>query len=74
MVPKAKGAEGMKQTLQIYENLIDFPNIDEIIGTHRSDPHGGSAHVLYYLIQFACPVTCDIEQRTFIFIDCTWGP
>ncbi|KAF7342820.1 hypothetical protein MSAN_01998000 [Mycena sanguinolenta] len=30
--------------------------------------------LLYYLIQFARAVTRDIEQRTFIFVDCPWGP
>ncbi|KAJ7337430.1 hypothetical protein DFH08DRAFT_876816 [Mycena albidolilacea] len=40
-VGKAKGAEGMKQALQIYKNK--FPNIDAIlIGTRRSDPHGAT--------------------------------
>lgn len=41
-VGKAKGAEGMKQALQIYKNK--FPAIDAIlIGTRRSDPHGGAS-------------------------------
>ncbi|KAJ7130290.1 hypothetical protein C8R44DRAFT_613565 [Mycena epipterygia] len=40
-VGKAKGAEGMKQALQIYKNK--FPAIDAIlIGTRRSDPHGAT--------------------------------
>ncbi|KAL1728325.1 hypothetical protein EV714DRAFT_252866 [Schizophyllum commune] len=38
-VGKAKGAEGMKQALQIYKET--FPRISAIlIGTRRSDPHG----------------------------------
>ncbi|KAJ7845919.1 hypothetical protein B0H13DRAFT_2409165, partial [Mycena leptocephala] len=40
-VGKAKGAEGMKQALEIYKNK--FPNIDAIlIGTRRTDPHGAT--------------------------------
>lgn len=40
-VGKAKGAEGMRQALEIYQTR--FPNITAIlIGTRRSDPHGGS--------------------------------
>ncbi|KAJ7253020.1 hypothetical protein B0H12DRAFT_1117077 [Mycena haematopus] len=40
-VGKAKGAEGMKQALQMYKN--NFPQIDAIlIGTRRSDPHGAT--------------------------------
>lgn len=41
-VGKAKGGEGMKQALQIYKDK--FPEIDAIlIGTRRSDPHGGGS-------------------------------
>ena len=44
-VGKAKGAEGMKQALQIYKET--FPKISAIlIGTRRSDPHGGELQVL----------------------------
>ncbi|KAJ7764570.1 hypothetical protein DFH07DRAFT_377939 [Mycena maculata] len=40
-VGKAKGAEGMKQALQIYKDK--FPDIEAIlIGTRRSDPHGAT--------------------------------
>ncbi|KAJ7704428.1 hypothetical protein B0H17DRAFT_921242 [Mycena rosella] len=40
-VGKAKGAEGMKQALEIYKNT--FPAIDAIlIGTRRGDPHGAT--------------------------------
>ncbi|CAK5263696.1 unnamed protein product [Mycena citricolor] len=40
-VGKAKGAEGMKQALQIYKD--EFPHITAIlIGTRRTDPHGGT--------------------------------
>ncbi|KAJ7628378.1 hypothetical protein FB45DRAFT_36816 [Roridomyces roridus] len=40
-VGKAKGAEGMKQALQMYKD--EFPSIDAIlIGTRRSDPHGAT--------------------------------
>ncbi|KAJ7056963.1 hypothetical protein C8F01DRAFT_1061243 [Mycena amicta] len=40
-IGKAKGAEGMKQALEIYKTR--FPNIDAIfIGTRRSDPHGAT--------------------------------
>jgi FAD synthetase len=47
-VGKAKGAEGMKQALQIYKNK--FPNIDAIlIGTRRSDPHGGALEPYLFL-------------------------
>lgn len=39
-VGKAKGGEGMRQSLEIYKNK--FPLITAIlIGTRRSDPHGG---------------------------------
>jgi FAD synthetase len=50
-VGKAKGAEGMKQALEIYKNK--FPAIDAIlIGTRRSDPHGGALEILAL---FRCP-------------------
>ncbi|CAK5263695.1 unnamed protein product [Mycena citricolor] len=40
-VGKAKGAEGMKQALQIYKD--EFPHITAIlIGTRRTDPHGAT--------------------------------
>ncbi|KAJ6613645.1 hypothetical protein B0H10DRAFT_1783471 [Mycena sp. CBHHK59/15] len=40
-VGKAKGAEGMKQALEIYKTR--FPEINAIlIGTRRSDPHGAT--------------------------------
>lgn len=39
-VGKAKGAEGMRQALEMYKNR--FPHISAIlIGTRRTDPHGG---------------------------------
>jgi FAD synthetase len=45
-VGKAKGAEGMKQALEIYKNK--FPNIDAIlIGTRRTDPHGGALETIH---------------------------
>lgn len=43
-VGKAKGAEGMRQALDIYKTK--FPQITAIlIGTRRTDPHGGEHHV-----------------------------
>ncbi|KAJ7721043.1 hypothetical protein B0H16DRAFT_1386504 [Mycena metata] len=40
-VGKAKGAEGMKQALEIYKQT--HPNIEAIlIGTRRTDPHGAT--------------------------------
>ncbi|KAF7319549.1 FAD synthetase [Mycena chlorophos] len=40
-VGKAKGAEGMKQALEIYKDK--FPDIEAIlIGTRRTDPHGAT--------------------------------
>jgi FAD synthetase len=40
-VGKAKGAEGMRQALEIYK--ARFPHITAIlVGTRRSDPHGGT--------------------------------
>lgn len=37
---KGKGVDGMKKALEVYKNT--FPNISAIlIGTRRSDPHGG---------------------------------
>ncbi|KAF7329730.1 Zn(2)-C6 fungal-type domain-containing protein [Mycena kentingensis (nom. inval.)] len=40
-VGKAKGAEGMKQALEMYK--AKFPSIEGIlIGTRRSDPHGAT--------------------------------
>jgi FAD synthetase len=39
-VGKAKGVEGMRQALEIYKSR--FPHISAIlVGTRRSDPHGG---------------------------------
>jgi 3'-phosphoadenosine 5'-phosphosulfate sulfotransferase (PAPS reductase)/FAD synthetase len=44
-VGKAKGAEGMRQALDIYKTK--FPQITAIlIGTRRTDPHGGQRHSL----------------------------
>lgn len=44
-VGKAKGGEGMRQALEIYKNR--FPHITAIlIGTRRSDPHGGMSNTI----------------------------
>jgi hypothetical protein len=48
-VGKAKGAEGMRQALEIYKSR--FPHRSAIlVGTRRSDPHGG-VHVISYMTQ-----------------------
>ncbi len=46
-VGNAKGGEGMRQALETYKKL--FPQITAIlIGTRRTDPHGGEHCCVYY--------------------------
>lgn len=56
-VGKSKGGEGMRRGLELYQK--HFPNITAIlIGTRRTDPHGGKSVYIIALIQIFNLRTC----------------
>lgn len=61
-VGKAKGGEGMRQALEMYKKK--FPNITAIlIGTRRSDPHGGTCVVFLLYTQVLSRVVASLSHR-----------
>jgi FAD synthetase len=60
-VGKAKGGEGMRRALEAYK--VNFPHITSIlIGTRRSDPHGGTS-IVFRLPFPAYPLAATLSHR-----------